>query len=199
MKCLQFFQVILNSLHRYKIQLHISQTSSQGSVDLSSSFTYAFKETSFVTVTAYQNNQIAQLKINNNPFARGFRADGAHGCKKRSRRLDHAIDEFTQNYKRHKLINFDGSSDQSHKSKITKLCPFTGLNQNNEKISNHVLSEIDKNYFLRNNFIQCEDNDVYRIVQDIHEWCEYDQGYSSSSPTEDENCVNGEFFKFTFE
>lgn len=77
MKCLQFFQVILNSLHRYKIQLHISQTSSQGSVDLSSSFTYAFEETSFVTVTAYQNNQIAQLKINNNPFARGFRADGA--------------------------------------------------------------------------------------------------------------------------
>lgn len=191
--------MILNSLHRYKIQLHISQTSSQESVDLGSSFSYAFEETSFVTVTAYQNNQIAQLKINNNPFARGFRADGAHGCKKRSRSFDRAIDECTQNYKRHKSNNFDASCDQSNKSKITKLCPFNGLNQNNGKISNHIISEIDKNYFLRNNFIQCEDNDVYQIVQDIHEWCEYDQGYSSSSPTEDENCVNSDLSKIAFE
>ncbi|CAF4598323.1 unnamed protein product, partial [Rotaria magnacalcarata] len=35
--------------------------------------TFIFDETSFIAVTAYQNDQITKLKINNNPFAKGFR------------------------------------------------------------------------------------------------------------------------------
>lgn len=33
----------------------------------------SFPETSFVAVTAYQNDHITQLKIQNNPFAKAFR------------------------------------------------------------------------------------------------------------------------------
>uniref|UniRef100_A0A8C1NYF5 T-box transcription factor 22 n=1 Tax=Cyprinus carpio TaxID=7962 RepID=A0A8C1NYF5_CYPCA len=35
--------------------------------------TFSFPETQFTTVTAYQNQQITKLKIDRNPFAKGFR------------------------------------------------------------------------------------------------------------------------------
>ena len=37
---------------------------------------HVFPETEFIAVTAYQNELITQLKIDENPFARGFRHDG---------------------------------------------------------------------------------------------------------------------------
>ena len=37
---------------------------------------HVFPETEFIAVTAYQNESITQLKIDQNPFARGFRDDG---------------------------------------------------------------------------------------------------------------------------
>jgi hypothetical protein len=38
--------------------------------------TFIFPETQFITVTAYQNQQITRLKIDRNPFAKGFRNSG---------------------------------------------------------------------------------------------------------------------------
>ena len=35
--------------------------------------TFVFNETKFIAVTAYQNTDVTQLKIDNNPFAKGFR------------------------------------------------------------------------------------------------------------------------------
>ncbi|KAF7638924.1 hypothetical protein Mgra_00001735 [Meloidogyne graminicola] len=35
--------------------------------------TFVFPETEFMVVTAYQNHQITELKIETNPFAKGFR------------------------------------------------------------------------------------------------------------------------------
>ena len=37
---------------------------------------HVFPDTEFIAVTAYQNDAITQLKIDQNPFARGFRHDG---------------------------------------------------------------------------------------------------------------------------
>ncbi len=36
-----------------------------------------FPETSFIAVTAYQNEEVTQLKITNNPFAKAFRENAA--------------------------------------------------------------------------------------------------------------------------
>lgn len=36
-----------------------------------------FPETTFVAVTAYQNEEVTQLKITNNPFAKAFRENSA--------------------------------------------------------------------------------------------------------------------------
>ncbi len=38
--------------------------------------TFSFPETDFVAVTAYQNDVITQMKIDHNPFARGFQIGG---------------------------------------------------------------------------------------------------------------------------
>jgi len=35
--------------------------------------TLVYPETSFMAVTAYQNERVTQLKIDHNPFAKGFR------------------------------------------------------------------------------------------------------------------------------
>lgn len=43
---------------------------------------FAFPETDFVAVTAYQNDVITQMKIDHNPFARGFQLGGG-ACYKR--------------------------------------------------------------------------------------------------------------------
>lgn len=40
------------------------------------SITFTFPQTEFMAVTTYQNFRITQLKINHNPFAKGFREDG---------------------------------------------------------------------------------------------------------------------------
>ena len=85
----QLGYLILNSMHKYQPRVHIikttgekdalrmrefDQTSSSGGSDSFS--THVFEETQFMGVTAYQNQQITQLKIEYNPFAKGFR-----GCE----------------------------------------------------------------------------------------------------------------------
>ncbi|MEQ2164541.1 T-box transcription factor tbx3 [Goodea atripinnis] len=45
--------------------------------------TYVFPETDFIAVTAYQNDKITQLKIDHNPFAKGFRDTGNGRREKR--------------------------------------------------------------------------------------------------------------------
>ncbi|XP_075041956.1 T-box transcription factor TBX22 [Mixophyes fleayi] len=74
--------IILQSMHKYKPRVHIIVQDSR--IDLSQIQslpaegvkTFSFKETEFTTVTAYQNQQITKLKIDRNPFAKGFRDPG---------------------------------------------------------------------------------------------------------------------------
>ncbi|XP_068819033.1 T-box transcription factor TBX22 [Capricornis sumatraensis] len=74
--------IILQSMHKYKPRVHVMKQDSR--VDLSriqslpaeGVKTFSFKETEFTTVTAYQNQQITKLKIDRNPFAKGFRDPG---------------------------------------------------------------------------------------------------------------------------
>nr|XP_044996854.1 T-box transcription factor TBX22 isoform X2 [Jaculus jaculus] len=74
--------IILQSMHKYKPRVHVMEHDSK--VDLSriqslpteGVKSFSFKETEFTTVTAYQNQQITKLKIDRNPFAKGFRDPG---------------------------------------------------------------------------------------------------------------------------
>ncbi|KAJ8342898.1 hypothetical protein SKAU_G00328260 [Synaphobranchus kaupii] len=46
---------------------------------------FTFPEAAFIAVTAYQNPEITKLKIDNNPFAKGFRDHGLNSKRQRER------------------------------------------------------------------------------------------------------------------
>ncbi|XP_062859477.1 T-box transcription factor TBX6 [Trichomycterus rosablanca] len=84
--------IILHSLHKYQARVHVIEAR-----DVlmwgGAQHTFTFPETQFITVTAYQNNRITELKINSNPFAKGFRENGLNSKKQREarqkRKLNH--------------------------------------------------------------------------------------------------------------
>ncbi|KAG8187246.1 hypothetical protein JTE90_020674 [Oedothorax gibbosus] len=72
--------IVLNSMHKYQPRIHlVRRKNTHGSnspiTDLEAEEyrTYVFPETVFTAVTAYQNQLITKLKIDSNPFAKGFR------------------------------------------------------------------------------------------------------------------------------
>ncbi|XP_067285305.1 T-box transcription factor TBX6 [Pseudorasbora parva] len=78
--------IILHSLHRYQPRVHVIEARDVlmwGRAQHS----FIFPETQFITVTAYQNSKITELKINSNPFAKGFRENGMNCKKQREARL----------------------------------------------------------------------------------------------------------------
>ncbi|CAH1183740.1 unnamed protein product [Phaedon cochleariae] len=70
-------QIVLNSMHRYQPRIHLVKWKEHSGaiVDLEQEQyrTFIFPETVFTAVTAYQNQLITKLKIDSNPFAKGFR------------------------------------------------------------------------------------------------------------------------------
>ncbi|XP_047621596.1 T-box transcription factor TBX22 [Phacochoerus africanus] len=74
--------IILQSMHKYKPRVHVMKQDNKVDMSRIQSLpaegvkTFSFKETEFTTVTAYQNQQITKLKIDRNPFAKGFRDPG---------------------------------------------------------------------------------------------------------------------------
>ncbi|XP_042355767.1 T-box transcription factor TBX2b-like [Plectropomus leopardus] len=78
---------ILNSMHKYQPRFHIVRANDIMKLPYSTFRTYVFPETEFIAVTAYQNEKITQLKIDNNPFAKGFRDTGNGRREKRNKQL----------------------------------------------------------------------------------------------------------------
>ncbi|XP_024917321.1 T-box transcription factor TBX20 [Cynoglossus semilaevis] len=73
----QHGHIILNSMHKYQPRVHIikkkDHTASLLNLKSEEFRTFVFLETVFTAVTAYQNQLITKLKIDSNPFAKGFR------------------------------------------------------------------------------------------------------------------------------
>ncbi|OQR66966.1 T-box protein H15-like [Tropilaelaps mercedesae] len=71
--------IVLNSMHKYQPRIHLvrrrtsASNSPIGNVEDEECATFVFPETTFTAVTAYQNQLITKLKIDSNPFAKGFR------------------------------------------------------------------------------------------------------------------------------
>uniref|UniRef100_A0A182IYQ1 Uncharacterized protein n=1 Tax=Anopheles atroparvus TaxID=41427 RepID=A0A182IYQ1_ANOAO len=73
-------QIVLNSMHRYQPRIHLARLGPGQNIPITPKElsdvdhkTYVFPETIFTAVTAYQNQLITKLKIDSNPFAKGFR------------------------------------------------------------------------------------------------------------------------------
>ncbi|XP_076372585.1 T-box transcription factor TBX15-like isoform X5 [Tachypleus tridentatus] len=86
-------QIALHSMHKYQPLIYIQKvetpfTVPDQAVDTKLAFQFSFPETVFITVTAYQNQEITKLKIASNPFAKGFRdpVKNSEGCDEIARR-----------------------------------------------------------------------------------------------------------------
>ncbi|KAL7629938.1 UNVERIFIED_CONTAM: hypothetical protein RMT77_019943 [Armadillidium vulgare] len=76
--------IILCSMHKYLPRIHIVAAPDLMTIHFAPFNTFSFTETTFMSVTAYQNERITQLKIDHNPFAKGFRENGQLRSKKRA-------------------------------------------------------------------------------------------------------------------
>ncbi|XP_034025728.1 T-box transcription factor 16 [Thalassophryne amazonica] len=104
----QHGHIILHSMHRYHPRFHIVQADDLFSVRWSVFQTFTFPETSFTAVTAYQNTKITKLKIDHNPFAKGFRDEGTN----KKRRANKTSAASTANQDEHHLSR-DSEEDSS--------------------------------------------------------------------------------------
>ncbi|KAM5129344.1 MAX gene-associated protein [Mantella aurantiaca] len=86
--------IILHSMHRYLPRLHVIPADKATEVIQLNGpgvHTYTFPQTEFFAVTAYQNLQITQLKIDCNPFAKGFREGTVVGRPPKEGRLKNLV------------------------------------------------------------------------------------------------------------
>ncbi|XP_063241427.1 T-box transcription factor mls-1-like [Bacillus rossius redtenbacheri] len=75
--------IMLMSMHKYLPRVMVARTADVRSALWSPVHVCSFPETEFIAVTAYQNKKITNLKINKNPFARGFREGGQSNSKRK--------------------------------------------------------------------------------------------------------------------
>ncbi|XP_012231497.1 T-box transcription factor TBX3-like [Linepithema humile] len=100
--------VLLTSMHKYIPTIRIircnnAETLTELFSHPAASFT--FNETTFIAVTAYQNKNITQLKIDNNPFAKGFTDVGRSRCKRKYQDLERKDDQNS---------SFESAESNSH-------------------------------------------------------------------------------------
>uniref|UniRef100_A0A0K8VQT6 T-box transcription factor TBX2-A n=1 Tax=Bactrocera latifrons TaxID=174628 RepID=A0A0K8VQT6_BACLA len=75
--------IVLASMHKYQPRIHVIRTADLTQIPWAPQQAFIFPETEFVAVTAYQNDRITKLKIDNNPFAKGFRETGQSRSKRK--------------------------------------------------------------------------------------------------------------------
>ncbi|XP_038646804.1 T-box transcription factor TBX3a [Scyliorhinus canicula] len=110
---------ILNSMHKYQPRFHIVRANDILKLPYSTFRTYVFPETEFIAVTAYQNDKITQLKIDNNPFAKGFR-DTGNGRREKRKQL--AIQSLRVYDEQQKGSKENGTSDDSSSEQAAFKC-----------------------------------------------------------------------------
>uniref|UniRef100_A0AAG5DS15 T-box domain-containing protein n=2 Tax=Anopheles atroparvus TaxID=41427 RepID=A0AAG5DS15_ANOAO len=126
---------ILNSMHKYQPRFHLVRANDILKLPYSTFRTYVFKETEFIAVTAYQNEKITQLKIDNNPFAKGFRDTGAG---KREKNTGFSCSAFRQSL----MGQRSGDGDKLSPSSVSSSRGPAGLDHRTNSIS--ALDDDDK-------------------------------------------------------
>ncbi|KAL0842350.1 hypothetical protein ABMA28_014472 [Loxostege sticticalis] len=77
--------MVLTSMHKYRPRVLVVRARDAAALAWGAPHAaFSFAETEFIAVTAYQNDRITKLKIDNNPFAKGFRACGQSKCKRKN-------------------------------------------------------------------------------------------------------------------
>uniref|UniRef100_A0A1W7RCV4 T-box transcription factor TBX3 isoform 1 n=1 Tax=Agkistrodon contortrix contortrix TaxID=8713 RepID=A0A1W7RCV4_AGKCO len=149
---------ILNSMHKYQPRFHIVRANDILKLPYSTFRTYVFPETEFIAVTAYQNDKITQLKIDNNPFAKGFRDTGNGRREKRKQLTLQSMRVYNERQK--KETSDESSSEQTAfkcfaqstspavsavgTSNLKDLCPSDGESDSESKEDPMEANEVGK-------------------------------------------------------
>ncbi|KAI1905081.1 hypothetical protein AGOR_G00012260 [Albula goreensis] len=104
---------ILNSMHKYQPRFHIVRANDILKLPYSTFRTYVFPETDFIAVTAYQNDKITQLKIDHNPFAKGFRDTGNGRREKRKQLALQSIRSYEEHQRKENGTSDDSAGEQA--------------------------------------------------------------------------------------
>ncbi|TSL28147.1 T-box transcription factor TBX6L [Bagarius yarrelli] len=86
--------VVLHSMHKYQPRLHIVQAPDPCRGHSGGYLRFTFPEAAFIAVTSYQNQE---LKIDNNPFAKGFRDNGLSRKRFIDKDMNQSSDSEQQN------------------------------------------------------------------------------------------------------
>ncbi|XP_062999926.1 T-box transcription factor TBX3 [Elgaria multicarinata webbii] len=151
---------ILNSMHKYQPRFHIVRANDILKLPYSTFRTYVFPETEFIAVTAYQNDKITQLKIDNNPFAKGFRDTGNGRREKRKQLTLQSMRVYDERQKKENGTSDESSSEQTAfkcfaqstspavsavgTSNLKDLCPSDGESDSESKEDPSEVNDLGK-------------------------------------------------------
>ncbi|KAG8455674.1 hypothetical protein GDO86_001750 [Hymenochirus boettgeri] len=107
---------ILNSMHKYQPRFHIVRANDILKLPYSTFRTYVFPETEFIAVTAYQNDKITQLKLQQS-LCKGFRDTGNGRRRKRKQLTLQSMRSYDEQQKKD-----NGSSDESSSEQAGFKC-----------------------------------------------------------------------------
>ncbi|XP_035735533.1 T-box transcription factor TBX6-like [Vespa mandarinia] len=129
--------IVLTSMHKYQVRIWIIRCDDLTRIKdfhnyPSSAFT--FKETEFIAVTAYQNENITKLKIDNNPFAKGFRDSGQSRCKRKFPRQNNEQEEANR------LANEEEIATSLESTQRSTMATTGGSPSENESLDESELS-----------------------------------------------------------
>ncbi|XP_023298522.2 T-box protein 2 [Lucilia cuprina] len=137
--------IVLASMHKYQPRIHVIRTSDLAQIPWAPQQAFVFPETEFVAVTAYQNDRITKLKIDNNPFAKGFRETGQSRCKRKMSSSPTAEDQphHQQQQQQHDLMSPTKSLTTAISESGSSICsdkPMTAyLNDHHHQQQQHHL------------------------------------------------------------
>ncbi|KAJ0022491.1 hypothetical protein NQD34_009981 [Periophthalmus magnuspinnatus] len=144
-----FGHIILNSMHKYQPRLHIVKADEQPGFSKNTA-AHVFHETAFISVTSTEpqgttHTYITQLKIENNPFAKGFRGS-EEGDLRASRLQGKEYPVISKNVVRQRLLSSHSHLSGKLSSGVIQGHPQVlsqyqyhdpGVSPDQEPLSNH--------------------------------------------------------------
>ncbi|CAO4369321.1 unnamed protein product [Caenorhabditis nigoni] len=120
--------IFLHSMHKYLPVLSIFESQSETPMSIPQPSTrlvtsVRFDYTAFIAVTAYQNEAVIKLKVQYNPFAKGFREGGQGERKRESPSTDESTGEESSSSPKQKKSNKSSSVSPPIGSPILQRFP----------------------------------------------------------------------------
>ncbi|XP_031834908.1 T-box protein 2 [Nomia melanderi] len=122
--------IVLTSMHKYIPRIWIIRCDNVTRLsDLYAhpASSFKFSETEFIAVTAYQNENITKLKINNNPFAKGFRETGRSRCKRKFQHVE--TDDPIEIVDEEENVSFESESTRIDHLEVATQRPKTASSE----------------------------------------------------------------------